>query len=724
MRDDRTQAVFPDVPQESPRSKNITRRGFIQVVGGITVYFSLGDPLALLAQEGRRRDSRYPSDFNAYVRIEENGRVTCCVGKIEMGQGIITGLAQMCAEELDLTLDRIDMLMGDTDLCPYDMLTVGSLTTRQTGPRLRAAAAEAKAILLQLAGEKLGVPAGRLSSWEGAIFEVSRPDRKVTFAELAGGKKIERYLEGEPVTKPSITYSVCGKRFDRTDGNIKVTGEARFTGDIKIDGMLFARILRSPAHGAALAKLDTSAAEKMPGVQVVRDGDLVAVLHEQFDAASAALDSIEAEWREPEATLDNDNIHEHLAKVAPEGDVVAESGDLAEGGKLAATTFEESYYNGYVAHAPMETHSALAHVQGDRATLWASTQGPFALKEQIAGTLGLPSENVRIITPFVGGGYGGKTRAIQADEAAKLSKLSGKPVMVVWTRRDEFFHDSFMPAALIRIRSGLDAEARVVFWDYEALHSGSRSSEPFYAFPHHRVVSRGGWGGGDGSGGAHPFAVGAWRGPGSNSNNFARETHIDLMAAAVGMDPVEFRLVNLTDKRMVRVLETAASEFGWQPAKTPSGRGHGVACVNYNDTYVVTCAEVEVDEKTGAVRVKRMVCAQDMGEIVNPSGAEAQVHGGLIMGLGFALGEEIQFKGGKILNRAFSDYHIARFSWLPEIKAVLVNNPGQPHSGGGEPAITTVGAVIANAVNDATGLRLNRLPLTPERILAALAARA
>jgi nicotinate dehydrogenase subunit B len=724
MRDkiDKSERLTAESRDEHSGTNSLSRRRFLQLVGsGIIVYFTVGDSIAC-EQERARRGAQYPTDFNAYLRIGEDGRVTCFVGKVELGQGIINGLAQMCAEELDVPLESVDMVMGDTAVCPWDFMTVGSRTTRDTGPRLRRAVAEARGVLLLLASDKMGLPVERLDTGDGFVCERDNPGNKIAYGALTEGKLIERHLEGEPELEPIAEYTVCGKSFERTDGRLKVTGEAEFAGDIRVDGMLYARILRPPAHGAQLVSVDTSAAKKIPGVQVFREGDLVAVLHEHFDAADRALSAVKAEFTEPEATLDPGNIHQHLLNVAPEGSVVAESGNLAEGEKLASIVLERTYYNGYVAHSPMETHTALADVKNGRATVWVSTQAPFNVRDQVAGELGLPAESVRVITPFVGGGYGGKSSSRQALEAARISRLAGRPVQVTWTREEEFFFDTFMPAAAVRIRSGLDAGGRIVFWDYEMFFCGDRSSSPFYAIPHYKVVSRGSWGGGAPTGGAHPFSVGPWRGPGSNTNNFAREAHIDLLAAAAGMDPVVFRLKNLTDKRMIRVLETAAGRFGWTPAKRPGGRGHGVACENYVDTYLTTIAEVDVDRQSGRVQVKRVVCAQDMGEVVNPDGARAQIWGGITMGLGFALSEEIDFKGGKILTRSFDDYEITHFSWVPEIETILVENNEVPASGGGEPATTTAGAVIANAVHDAVGGELVRLPLTPARVKAAMVA--
>jgi CO/xanthine dehydrogenase Mo-binding subunit len=304
----------------------------------------------------------------------------------------------------------------------------------------------------------------------------------------------------------------------------------------------------------------------------------------------------------------------------------------------------------------------------------------------------------------------------QVLEAARLAKLSGRPVMVAWSRKEEFFYDSFRPAAVIQLKSGIDGANQIVYWDYDNFFAGTRSSEPVYDIPHHRVSSRGGWGGGGGGGQPHPFAVGAWRGPGSNTNVFAIESHIDVMAAAAGMDPLAFRLKNLKDERMKRALNAAAEKFGRPFAPAPSGRGYGLACTDYLGTYVATMAEVTVDKERGKVRVERVVCAQDTGEVINPEGIRLQIEGCITMGLGYCLSEEVRFSGGEILDENFDTYEIARFSWLPKIETVIVDNPDMAPQGCGEPAITTMGAVIANAVHDAIGRRLHTLPMTPERI--------
>jgi nicotinate dehydrogenase subunit B len=707
---------------DGPNSRTaLERREFLKLAGGgLVVFFAVGDGLA---RQESARGAGYPDDPNAYLKVGPDGRVTCFTGKIEMGQGIITSLAMMLADELDVRLEAVDMVMGDTALCPYDAGTFGSRSTKYFGPPMRQAAAEARGILIRLASERLGPPAEELATKDGMVYIAASPANKVSYAALLGGKKIEVRLDKKPPIKHHSKHAVSGKPTLRTDARAKVTGEAKFSGDIRLPGMLYAAILRPPAHGASLKSADTAAAGKVPGARVVRDGDLVAVLHEKPDVAAEALGLVEAEFEPSGSKLDNATIFAHLKETAPRAETIVEAGDLEEGAKLAAKTVERSYFAHYVAHAPSEPHTAVAQVEGDKATLWASTQSPFRAQTEVAQALGLPTANVRVITPFVGCGFGGKNQGGQIVEAARLAKLCGKPVQVAWTRKEEFFNDTFRPAAVYDIRSGLDAENRIVLWDYKNYHAGSRSSQPVYDIPHKRVLSFGGGFGGGSAGGAvpaHPFGTGAWRGPGSNTNIFATESHIDILAVTAGMSPLEFRLKNLTDARMKKVLGAAADQFGRTFAKAPTGRGYGVAITDYLGAYVATMAEVEVDKEKGAVRVVRVVCAQDTGEVINPEGARMQIEGCITMGLGYCLTEEIRFKDGRVLDENFDTYEIPRFSWLPKIEVVLVDNPEMAPQGCGEPAVTVMGAVIGNAIYDAIGVRLFTLPMTPARIKEAL----
>ncbi len=692
---------------------SLTRREFLKRMGalggGLIFYITVADPAELFGAV---------DDLNAYLAIGAEGRVKCFTGKIEMGQGVITSLAQMLADELDVPYDTVDMVMGDTDLCPYDRGTWGSMTTRFFGPPLREAAARARATLVAMASERLGVPAERLQTANGAVVDKNDSGKRVTYAQLTKGKVIEKHMKADPELKDSSRFTVIGKPHTSRDSLQKVTGEARYAGDIRLPGMLYASILRPPAHGARLKSVDTSGAKAVKGAVVIEEGDLVAVLHEQPDTAAAALSKIKAEFDPSPSELNDRTIFEHLERVAPEGSIESKGGDLRAGRKAATELFEATYLNSYVAHAPMETHTALAHVEKGKATVWAGTQSPFGVRDQVARALGLASDKVHVIAPFVGGGFGGKSASAQAVEAARLSAIAGRPVQVAWSRAEEFFYDTFRPAAVVMITSGLDKSGRIVLWDYDVMFAGSDGAEQFYDIPHHLEVSRGHWYGGGTKG--HPFAVGPWRAPGTNTNTFARESHIDIMAAKAGMDPLQFRLDHLTDEKMRGVLTAVAKPFGWIPAAGPSGRGFGVACGIRSGAYVATMAEVAVDKKSGEVTVKRVALAQDMGLCINPHGAKLQMEGCVTMGLGYALTEEVRFDRGEIRDLNFDTYEIPRFSVVPEIETVIVQDVKAAPQGGGEPAIVCMGAVIANAICDAAGIRLYQLPMTRERVLEAL----
>lgn len=693
------------------------RRDFFKLFGGgIFIFFQPWDPFDFLVQQSRQGRS-LPADFNAFLQITEDGSVKCFTGKIEMGQGIITSLAQQMADELDVLFEKVKMVMGDTALCPWDGGTNGSRTTRFFSPAMRDAAAEARTILLQLAAEQLKVPLSRLEVKDGIISDKMNPNNKVSYAQLTKGKKIERHLEGKPVLKDYTSFKYVGKPFMKQDAMEKVTGQAKFSGDIHLPGMLHARILRPPSHGAKLVSADVSEAEKMKDIKVVRDGDLIAVLSDNRDKVDEAIVKVKGEYTFDEMKVDDKTIFDYILKADSNANVVSSKGDISTGKKLSGTITESEFHNSYVAHAPMEPHTAVARIEGDKITVWVGTQTPFRAQESIARELNATLENVRIITPFVGGGFGGKSAHLQAVEAAKLARITGKPVMVAWTRQEEFFYDTFRPAAVVKITSGMDKSGKIMLWDYHTYYAGSRGSDTIYDVPNARTTD---YSRGRTALPVHPFGTGAWRAPGNNTNTFARESQIDIMACKAGIDPLEFRLKNLKDEKMTRILKAVADKFGYTPGKTPGGRGYGIACGMDSGTLVAHIAEVKVDKKTGHVQVIRIACAQDMGLCVNPEGAIIQMEGCITMGLGYALTEEIQFRGGDIKNHSFDSYDIPRFSWVPQIDTVIIDKKDQSPQGGGEPPIICMGALIANAVFDATGARLYQLPMTPERILEAL----
>jgi len=538
----------------------------------------------------------------------------------------------------------------------------------------------------------------------------------VTYAQLTKGKKIERRLDTAPTIKTVGQYNLIGKPVNRIDAVDKVTGKAKYTGDIRIPGMVYAKILRPPSHGAKLKSLDASSVEGRDGFEVVRDGELVAVLHKYPDRAEKALSELKADYDIPEPRFDDKTVFDYHIKNAGKGRVNGKAGNLATGERLSKDVVEQTYLNGYVAHAPMEPHTAVAHFEGDKLTVWASTQTPFGLQRALTRDLGMSSENVHVIAPFLGGGFGGKINFDQAIQVVKIAKIAGKPVQLAWTRADEFFYDTHRPAAAVKIKSGLDGSGKIVMWDYGIYGMGGRGAQLFYDIPHNRITiyQR-----------HHLVKTGPWRAPDNNTNSFARESHIDLMAARAGIDPLDFRLRNIKDEKFQRVLKAGADKFGWTPAKKfPSGRGCGMACGFDVGVPVVLFAEVEVNESSGAIQVKRVVCAQDLGLVINPQGIALQTEGCITMGLGYALTEEINFTGGRIHDENFDTYELPGFSWVPEIEMVLIDADDQPSKGGGEPAIICMGGVLVNAVYDATGARLTQIPMTPERVRKALAERA
>jgi len=695
------------------------RRGFVKALGG-GVLVLVSAPALTVGLEAQRRG--YPTDVNAYLHIAGDGKITLFSGKIEMGQGVITSLAQMAAEELGAPLDSFTVVAGDTALVPFDQGTWGSMTTRFFGPAVRAAAAQARLEIAALASRRFGVPRSQLTVQDGVVYVTRQRSRRASFGELVNGHEIATTVAEKAVLRAARDFTVMGRSPKRLDGRDKVTGAGKFAGDVRRPGMLYARIVRPPAHGATPRSLDTAAAAAMPGVTVVNHDGLVAVLAPDPETAARAHDAVKAEWDVPAPTVNAESIFEHLVSNSPRAETQDEGGDLAAGRAAAAKTFDATYYNAYVAHAPLEPHTSVAELKDGKLTVWAATQTPFGTHQQVARALNLELKDVRVITPYVGGGFGGKSAGQQSVEAARLAQATGKPVMVAWTRAEEFFFDTFRPAAVVKIASGIDAAGRVTLWDYAVYAAGSRGSEVVYDVANRRVRAFGEQSDTRSSGGYHPFATGPWRAPGANTNRYAAESQIDVMAAAAGMDPLEFRLRNTKDPRMLGVLRAVASAAGWQPRPFParSGRGRGLACGLDVGTYVAHVAEVTVDRATGAVKVERVVCAQDMGIVVNPEGAKMQTEGAITMGLGYALSEGLRFEGGRILDANFDSYALPRFSWLPAIEVVLVPNDALEPQGGGEPGIINMGAVIANAIFDATGARVYHLPMTPERVLEAI----
>ena len=690
------------------------RREFLKRLGGgIIIIFSFSELSLLTGCEPPKEGEERP-DFNAYLHIKEDGSVDCLTGKIEMGQGVITSLAQEIAEELEAPFKSINMVMGDTDLCPYDAGTWGSLTTRFEGPVIRAAAAEAREILIGLAAKELGVSEKQLEASEGFVFDKNDKSKKISYADLTKGQKIVQKLKKMPEMKKSKDFDIVGKSVISIDAVDKVTGKAAYSGDVKLPGMVYAAIVRPRVWGSKKVSVDASGLEKFEGAELVEEGDLVAVVHPDPEVAAKAAQQVKVEWDAPESKADTETIFKYFVDNITESEVVEEGGNLAAGREACDTIVEAEYHDGYKAHSPIEPHTATCYFEGDKLTMWASSQTPFGTREALAETFNMPKEKVHMKQIFLGGGFGGKIYNPQAIEAAKIAKLSGKPVQLAFNRREEFMYDYFRPAAVVKSAAGVDSNGKLKLWEFDIYCAGSRGTglAQLYDIPNNRTRNFN-------KDGIHPFSTGAWRAPGNNTTTFARESHIDATAHAAGIDPLEFRLNNIVNAEMKATLEMAADSFGWNKEK-PEGHGYGISLGWDAGTYVAMIAEVKVDKATGYVQPIRVVCAQDMSQVVNPHGAKVQTEGGITMGLGYALTEEVEFDWGRVITRNYDTYQFAKFSMTPKIECLFADKMDAAPQGGGEPAIVCVGGAIANAVFDACGARVNRQPITPERILAAL----
>ena len=640
-----------------------------------------------------------------WLVVRQDGRVTAYAGKVEYGQGIRTGFAMEVADELRVPLDAVDVVLGDTDLVPWDMGTFGSQSTARVGIQLRKAAATARLALLELATDALDLPASELTCRDGRVASTSDGARGVSYAELLAGRELTRELIEDVALTSQPEFTVMGKHALRIDAVARVTGAARYTQDVLLPGMLFAAVLRPPARGAKLLDVDTSVAERVPGVaQVAHDGDLVAVLAEEDETAERALGLVQARWEEKEGQPSHIDLPELLARSAADPYTTQEAGSLDDGFRAADGILETTYYLPYISNAPMEPRAAVAQWQDGRLTVWAGTQRPFGIRAELAQRFEMEEQRVRVIAPEIGGGFGSKSPYPIAHEAARLAKIAGRPVRVAYSRAEEMQLATHRPAALIEIKSGFTSDGRIVAWQYKGYHAGDRpflgrrGSETPYDTPHVNVtvyVSH------------SPLPSGSYRSLGGAANHFARESHIDEIAAAVRVDPVELRLRNLSHPRFRRVLESAAERFGWSAA--PAKRGAGVAVGLDVGSYAAVCLQADV--QGSEVRVGRVVAALDCGLTVNPDGAANQVEGSIVMGLGGALYEAIDFQGGRVLNAGFTRYRVPRITDAPEIEVLLAGDAETPSTVAGEPGIVPVAPAIANAVFDLTGKRIRELPI-------------
>ena len=652
------------------------RRDFFAVLGGGIVVLLVDDSDAQEAGGGARRgfNEAAPTALSAWLHIGETGLVTVYTGKVEVGQNARTALTQAAAEELRTPVDSIRMVMGDTELTPFDMGTFGSMTTPQMVPQLRRVAAAARRLL------------------------PDQPWEKIDFAAVAKNAAFEKADAGSAAPKATADWKVLGTSVHKIHGRNIVTGRHRYPSDGKLPGMLYGRILRPDRFDAKLVSLDTSAAEKA-GVTVVHDDDFVGVAASNPTAAANALAAIKAQWKaDPQTSAKT--LFADLKQTASEGRA-NQSGSLDQALAGAYKKHSSSYTIAYIAHAPLEPRAAVADWNGDRLTVWTGTQRPFGVQQELAQAFHVPEKNVRVLMPDTGSGYGGKHTGECAIEAARLAKAAGKPVKLVWTREEEFTWAYFRPGGLIEVRSGIDNNGRLVAWEFHNYNSGASAINTMYDVANRKIEFHPS---------KAPLRQGSYRGLAATANHFARESHMDELASLAGIEPLEFRLRNLKDDRFRATLHAAADKFGWGKRKSGNGVGFGIAGGFEKGAYVAACAEVHC-EAGRAPRVVRVVQTFECGAILNPDQLKNQVEGAVIQGMGGALFEAIDFGDGRILNARFSKYRVPRFRDVPSIEVVLIDRKDLAPAGAGETPIVTIAPAIANAIFAATGERIRSMPL-------------
>jgi nicotinate dehydrogenase subunit B len=689
----------------------VDRREFFRFLGaGVLIVCVLKDARALQesgANQGAQ-GATLPKEIGAWLHIGENGSVTVYTGKVEVGQNIRTSLTQAVAEELRVPVSAIQMVMGDTKLTPYDRGTFGSRTTPEMNLQLRRVASAARDTLIALAATQWQVDRKRLIAADGTITD-SESRRTVEYAALVKGKQLTETLPVEDPLIPAAQWTVAGKPLPKVEGRDFVTGKHRYPCDQKLPDMLYGKVLRPSSFGATLSSIDTQDAEKVPGVVVVHDGNFVGVAAPSAEIASRALAAIHAEWKS-QPQISNKELFDYLQNNLAEGGGPLDSPFRSETGSVekalasADHRLKQTYTTNYIAHAPLEPRAALAQWSGDDLTVWTGTQRPFGVRTELAAAFRMPEDRVRVLMPDMGSGYGGKHTGETAIEAARLGRAAKRPVKVLWTREEEFTWAYFRPAAVISINSAMRTDGKLTAWEFHNYNSGAAGIPTVYDIENQRIEFHPA---------RSPLRQGSYRALAATANHFARESFMDELAHLVKMDPLEFRMQNLKNERLRTVFEAAAKKFGWGQTKTNAGQGFGMGGGFEKGGNVATFAEVSFDRKSGEVKVVRLVTAFECGAIVNPDGLRNQLEGANIMALGGTLFEAIEFENGQIRNGRFSDYRLPRFSDVPVIETVMIDRKDIPSAGAGESSLVGVAPAIANAIFDASGVRLRSLPLVP-----------
>jgi nicotinate dehydrogenase subunit B len=668
----------------------------------------LGDGLVTVWPPAAPPPGMWAAGGGAWIHCAPSGAVTAFTGKVDIGQDNQTALRLLVAEELPVHLGQVMLVQGDTDLCPFDIGTFGSRSMPDAGHPLRLAAAGARQLLTGLAARRWGVAPAALHAADGMVSG-GPGGARLGYGELVAGLRQLEVLSAEPPLSDPVGWRLAGRVGHRAPRADVVTGDRRYVSDLQLPGMLHGAVLRPPSPGWTPRAVDTSAAAGLPGVTVVREDEFIGVTAADQATARKAAAMIRADWDEPPAGPADmaSYLREHpVAGQGWERPVDRSAGNAGEALAAAALTVRATYTTAYLAHVPLETSAALADWDDNgRLTVRAGCNVPFAVRSRLAGTLGIDESDVRVIVPPTGGGFGGKHGDV-AIEAARLARAAGRPVLVHWTRAEEFTWGYLRPMAVIDIAAAADARGAIAGWDFTDVNAGAAGT----AFPYRCANTRIRY-----QPAASPLAQGPYRALAATANTFARESCIDELAHAAGADPVAFRLSHLDDERLATVLRAAATHSARAagPGAAPDGQpGWGCAVGLEKDGRVATCAEVSVGPG-GEISVTRIVTAYECGAIVNPDTVASQIEGGTIMALGGALFEQVRLDNGKLASPLLGDYRVPRFGDVPAIEVVLVDRPDIPSAGAGETPLIAVAPAIANAIFAATGRRLRSLPLLP-----------
>jgi nicotinate dehydrogenase subunit B len=752
------------------KSTIVTRRQFLKGTGALIVSFNFFPVSPILAQSmvvpGTDAD---PAQLDSWLAVAADGTVTVFSGKVDLGTGVETALAQIVAEELDVPFNKIHMSGLDTSKAIDQGITAGSRTIERGGPQLRQAAAAARQELLKLAAAKLKSSPEKLVVNDGVVSIAGEPNKNVTYAQLIGGKKFNTRIAvsdsgwnmkvaPEVRAKDVKDYKVVGTSQKRIELPPKLTGEFIYAHDVRVPGMLHGRVVRPPTITSKPASIDDSAVKSIAGfVKVVQEGSFVGVVCATEWAAIKAARALKVTWSQPVTKMpaNADEVFTYLKNSKSLRDQVrVNRGNPEAALAQASKTYEAAYRWPFQLHGMMGPSCAVAHVAKDQATIYTGTQGSFETRKAVADLLGLPEKNVRVLWREASGSYGRMGADDVAEDAALLSRAVGKPVRVQWMRDDEHAWEPKGPAQLDLVRAGIDAQGKIIAWDFAdrgfpltaASGRGLRllASRQIGMKPTADGNSNGTQGGGDMYTFEHqksaaplipwvqadetPLRTGYLRAPGDIARCFACESFIDEIAADQRVDPIQFRLRYLgNNKRGVDALTAVAKQASWQerpspiaPSSSSKATGRGVAISNRADTICGAVAEVEVDKTTGKIAVKRFLLSHDCGLVINPDGLKNQIEGNIVQGVSRSLMEEVKFDSTGIKTLDWNSYPILRFPDVPEIEIVLINRPEMPALGGGEPSSAPIAAAIANAIFDAVGVRLREAPFTPERMLAAI----